>query len=105
MFNGVSNARAEISYTVNAADTWESIGSFTIPKGAMAFITSSYTVRCTGMGFGTANGLTRPDAGAVEGTNHIGKTPLFWLNAGTYYIYVKSNSTAGSNRYNTYKID
>ena len=105
MFNQLSNATTEISYTSSAANTWEVAGSFTLTKGAMVYITSSYGARTVGIGFGSANNLSAPDRGAAENSNHIYRTPLFWLNSGTIYIYVKTNSTAAANRYNVYKID
>lgn len=100
----VESAVSQISFKGTAANTWERAGSFTLSSGTFVYIMSSYSVRTTGLGFGGSTITTTPGSGYIEGSNHIYKTPLFWLNAGTHYLWVKTQTVSASNNYNIYKV-
>ena len=78
-----------------AADTWEYTGiTFTTTAACILYIrtnTSSARKRPTGLGLHSANTLASgsyPDEIAYT-AEHAERTPIYWVPAGTYYVYQK----------------
>lgn len=83
------------SHKATAADTWEYTGvSFTITESVVLYIrtnTSSARKRPTGLGLHSANTLSSgnyPDEIAYT-AEYAGRTPIYWVPSGTYYVYQK----------------
>ena len=93
-----------ITYTATATNTWVNVGSVSIPKSGLYYLTSSYNARCTALGFNSSTTITgAPDYGYQESSMHIYKTPMYWLPAGTMYIYGKFNATTVANTFRCYR--
>ena len=105
MSGQATTAMSGTSHTASTANTWERVGSFTLTRDTLVYATSTYTVRCTGLGFGGTTITNTPGNGYIEGDNQIWRSPVFLLPAGTYYLWIKSNSTASANTYTVWKLN
>jgi len=96
---------SDMSHSFSQTGTWELVGSITTTASCLVYITSTYNVRTIGIGINGSNTLNngQPQRGYITCDTHIFRTPVFYLPAGTNYIWAKANTTGTSNAYAVYK--
>ena len=89
---------ASKTYKHVTANTWEYIGqSIILSTEAFVFLTSTYSSgRPTGLGLHTDTTGSYPRTICYEAYD-AQRTPIYFVGAGTYYVYEKRDSAASSN--------
>lgn len=103
----------DYEYNGTTANGWEYINkSIVVPSGHLYLtrIDASYASgRPIGIGVHTAvntSGTIIPSRGSIESSNGVTTTPVFYLTAGTYYVYVKRASIPTlANKHSAYALD
>ena len=95
-YSNISSA----SLTLTTSGWTGATASFTTTTAKLVYIYAS--VRVAGVGLDEATGQTRPRTFLYE-SDHARRSPVYFLPAGTYYIYGKGTS-AGSATLTVYEV-
>lgn len=96
------------SHTQSAANAWEQSFSFTVPSGHgyLAYVYAGWSSGTpTGLGIHSSSTLSQTNPKYAITGDGIQQSPIWFLASGTYYVFIKRNSSGNTNTNYVYVLD